>query len=83
MTEYPIQIPQQLGPILRGFRREQKLTQKAVGTRSALAQNAISQIESKPGPASLDRLSRVLAALNLELVVRSRNPVASKSKSAW
>jgi HTH-type transcriptional regulator/antitoxin HipB len=83
MTEFPIRIPQQLGPILRGFRRERKLTQKAVGVRAALAQNAISQIESKPGPVSLDRLFRVLAALDVELVVRSRGPVAPKPKPGW
>ena len=83
MKEYPIRIPGQLGPILRGFRRERKLTQKAVGLRAALAQNAISQIEAQPGPTSLDRLSRVIAALDLELVVRPRQPIASKSKSTW
>jgi HTH-type transcriptional regulator / antitoxin HipB len=72
MTDYPIRIPQQLGPILRGFRRELKLTQLAVGMQAGLAQNAISQIEAKSEATSLDRVFKVLAALDLELVVRPR-----------
>jgi len=72
MPDYPIRTPQQLGAILRGFRREQKLTQRAVGANAGLAQNAISQIETNPGPASLARIARVLSALDLELVIRSR-----------
>ena len=81
MTDYPIQIPQQLGPILRGFRRERKLTQQAVGTRAGVAQNVISQIEAKPGPTSLAQIFKVLGALNLELVVRPRK--ATDSQSGW
>jgi HTH-type transcriptional regulator/antitoxin HipB len=72
MPDYPIRTPQQLGAVLRGFRRERKLTQRVVGANAGLAQNAISQIETNPGPTSLARIARVLAALSLELVVRSR-----------
>jgi len=81
MTDFPIQTPQQLGPILRGFRSERKLTQQAVGQRSGLAQNVISRIEAKPGPTSLAQIFKVLAALNLELVVRPRK--ASDSRLGW
>ncbi|MFA6962270.1 MAG: helix-turn-helix domain-containing protein [Opitutaceae bacterium] len=80
MSEYPIKTPQQLGPILRGYRKEKKLTQQGVGTKVGLAQNAISQIEAKPGPASLARIFQVLAALDLELVVRSRKPAERLSE---
>jgi HTH-type transcriptional regulator/antitoxin HipB len=72
MPDYPIRTPQQFGPILRGFRRERKLTQRDVGARSGLAQNAVSLLETNPAPASLARIARVLAALDLELVVRPR-----------
>jgi HTH-type transcriptional regulator/antitoxin HipB len=72
MTEFTIRTPRQFGAILRGFRRERKLTQRAVGANTGFAQNAISQIETNPGPASVARIIRVLAALNLELVVRAR-----------
>lgn len=79
MNEFPIRTTQQLGSILQGFRREKKLTQRAVGTLAGLAQNAISEIEAKPGPASLDRIAKVLAALDLELVVRRRMQPTQKS----
>lgn len=80
MSDYPIRTPQQLGAVLRGFRRERKLTQRAVGGRAGLAQNVISLLETNPGPASLARIARVLAALDLELVVRSRKSASHDSE---
>jgi len=79
MNEFPIRTPEQLGPVLQGFRRAQKLTQQEVGGRAGLAQNAISQIETKPGPASFDRIAKVLAALDIELVLRRRTQPTQKS----
>ncbi|MCW5556572.1 MAG: helix-turn-helix domain-containing protein [Verrucomicrobiae bacterium] len=72
MTDFPAATPQQLGAILRGYRREKGLSQQRVGSAAGLPQGAISLIESDPGPASLVRIYRVLSALNLELVVRPR-----------
>jgi HTH-type transcriptional regulator/antitoxin HipB len=80
MKDYAIRTPQQLGAVLRGYRVEKKLTQAATGQDAGLAQNAISLIESNPGPASLDRIFKVLAALDLELVVRPRRSGAAKSE---
>lgn len=72
MVDYPLQTPGQLGAVLKGFRRERKLTQAAVGAAVGLPQNAISQIESAPDRSSLARVFKVLAALELEVVVRPR-----------
>lgn len=81
MADYPIKTPRQLGSVLQGFRRERKLTQQTVGARVGLAQNAISQIESNPSPASWARIFKVLAALDLELVVRPRK--SADRQSEW
>ena len=81
MNAYPIRIPQQLGPILEGFRRERKLTQQAVGIRAGMAQNAISQLEKNPSVASLARIFKVLAALDLELMIQPRKK--SGIQSDW
>lgn len=81
MIDYPIKTPEQLGAVLRGFRRDQGLTQKAVGAKCGLAQNAISQIEAEPGKASLARIFKLLATLELEIVVRSRGK--SGRRSDW
>ena len=80
MTDFPARTPQQLGAILRGYRCEQGFTQQVVGRNAGLLQAAISQIESKPGSASLGRIYRVLSALDLELVVRPRRPADSKAE---
>jgi HTH-type transcriptional regulator/antitoxin HipB len=81
MTDYPIKTPQQLGSVLQGYRKEQRLTQHAVGAKVGLAQNAVSQIEAEPGSAGLARIFKLLAALDLELVVRPRK--ATGRQSDW
>lgn len=80
MDAFPVRTSRQLGAILRGYRRERKLTQKSVGLTAGLRQSALSQLESDPGPSSLDRIFRVLSALDLELVVRRRGGPAGKAE---
>ncbi len=80
MIEFIIKTPQQLGSVLRGYRRERRLTQKQAGTEVGLAQNAVSQIEAAPGKVSLVRLFKLLAALDLELVVRPRGTPGHRSE---
>ncbi len=80
MTEYPIKTPQQLGAVLQGYRKERGLTQKEVGVRLGIAQNAVSQIESEPGRAGLARVFKLLAALDLEIVVRPRGTPGHRSE---
>jgi len=81
MTEYALKTPQQLGPVLRGYQKEQRQSQRDVGARSALPQPAFSHIETDPSRTALSRLFKVLAALDLELVVRARKP--GESSSEW
>lgn len=80
MTETIIRIPQQIGPVLRGFRRDKGLTQAALGQRTGIPQTDISSIELNPGPVSFERISRLVGALDLEIVLRPR-PKAQKA--AW
>jgi len=72
MPIHAARTPQALGAILRGHRREKRLTQQVVGERAGLLQAAISQMESDPATSSLERIYRVLSALDLELVIRPR-----------
>lgn len=74
MTDYRLRTPGQLGAVLKGFRRERRLTQAAVGAAVGLPQNAISQLEAAPERSSLARVFKVLSALELEVVVRPRPP---------
>ena len=79
--DYSIKTPTQLGAVLKGFRRDQKLTQATLGAKVGLAQNAVSEIETFPDRSSLARVFKVLAALDLDLVVRDRQ--ASGKRSDW
>ena len=79
--DYSIKTPTQLGAVLKGFRRDHKLTQATLGAKVGLAQNAVSEIETSPDRSSLARVFKVLAALDLDLVVRARQ--ASGKRSDW
>lgn len=72
MNDYPIKTPGQLGSVLRGFRVDQNLKQKEAGAKVGLAQNVVSQLEKEPGRAGVEKLFKMIGALNLELVVRPR-----------
>jgi HTH-type transcriptional regulator/antitoxin HipB len=79
--DYPIKTPNQLGAVLKGFRRDRKLTQANLGATVGLPQNAVSEIESSPDRSSLARVFKLLAALDLDLVVRPRQ--SSGKRSDW
>ena len=79
MSDYSIKTPEQLGSVLRGFRVDQKLTQKQVGAKVGLAQNVVSQLETEPGRAGVEKLFKMLGALNLELIVRPRGTQGNRS----
>jgi len=80
MNDYPIKTPKQLGSVLQGYRRERGLTQTDVGAKVGLAQKAVSKIELAPERSSLKMIFKLLAALDLELVVRLRGTTTRRSE---
>ena len=64
--------PQQMGAIVQRQRRKLRQTQHSLGSRIRHRQATISKLETGGPGTSLDTLLDVLAALNLELVVRPR-----------
>lgn len=62
----------QLGAYLRRVRKAKGLTQTDLGDRISKRQATVSNLESSDGGATLETLFAVLAALDLELVVRPR-----------
>ena len=80
MNDYPVKTPQQLGAVLQGCRKTHQLTQAQVGARVGLPQKEISKLESNPANTSLARVFKLLAALDVELVVRPRNKNARLSE---
>jgi HTH-type transcriptional regulator/antitoxin HipB len=81
VEEYTVKTSQQLGAVLRGYRKERQLTQQQVGTKSGVPQPIISRMEDDPGPKALSQLLKVLGALDLELAVRKKR--TSQVSADW
>lgn len=80
--EYLVTGANQLGHVLRGIRRELGLSQAEVGQRVGLPQKEISKMETGSSRISLERLFLFLSALQLEIVIRHREPVPDL-KDEW
>ncbi len=68
-VDYPVKTPQQLRPLLVGFRKAAGLTQAQLAARLGVTQQTYAQLEAKPESASLDRLNLVFKLLNVSLVL--------------
>jgi len=80
VTDFTVKTSHQLGAVLRGYRKDRGLTQQEVGKKTALPQPSISEMEADPGRAALSRLLKVLAALDLELVIREKKKNSERSE---
>jgi len=70
--------PKQLGTVLQRYRKAGGLSQEALAARVRLRQATISALENSATNARLGTLFDMLAALNLELVVRPRSKGSTK-----
>jgi len=70
--DYVIATVQQIGQALEDSRQHRGMTQSELGRLAGLRQPAVSAIESDPSSCKLSRLFPLLAALDLELVLRPR-----------
>jgi len=71
--EQVIRAPAQLGLLLKGVRQQQGLSQQELALKAGgTSQARFSQLELQPGRFTVERLLLILAALDLELVVRPR-----------
>jgi HTH-type transcriptional regulator/antitoxin HipB len=74
--EQVIRAPAQLGMLLRGARRERGMSQQDLALKAGCTSQArLSQLELQPGRLTVERLLLILAALDLELVVRPRETI--------
>jgi HTH-type transcriptional regulator/antitoxin HipB len=62
----------QLGLALKSLRKQQEKTQKQVAVDSGLRQAGVSLLEGGATGVRIDSLFKVLTALDLEIVIRSR-----------
>jgi HTH-type transcriptional regulator/antitoxin HipB len=76
--------PESLGSALREERKKIGLSQAEAGKSVGIDQPTVSKVEQGSPGTRLDTLFRLLAALDLEVVLQSRQPPAEKSKEeAW
>ena len=84
MKETIAPSPAALGQALRLSRAEHHLTQRETGEKVGIDQATISGVENGNPGTRLDTLFHLLAALDLELVVRSRKGAgAASAKARW
>ncbi len=71
----------QLGPILKRLRKTKGWSQRTLGRKIGLSQERISVIENHPERVSIDQLLTLLMALDAELQVMPRTPLAANAAS--
>ena len=81
--EVKIPAATQIGEVLQGWRKERKLTQAQLGAKVGLSQVAVSHLEQAPEKTSVERLFRLLSALEVDLVLRDRASSSGDSESSW
>ena len=76
---YIARTPRQIGQIIRRVRKQKGRTQTELGSFTNMRQATISSLENGDPGTQLKTLTEVLAALNLELVIRDRTTSAFNS----
>ncbi len=78
-----IRTPAQVGQLLQGQRKRLGLNQTELGTQVGLSQKRLSALELAPDRITLEQLLRVLAALDLELVIKAKAASKSDPSQEW
>lgn len=81
--EQLISSPKVLGSVIKRQRRAKKLSQSTVGAAFKLNQTTVSSIEQGVSGTRLETLFRMLAALELEMVIRSKKTTSELSGDNW
>jgi len=74
--------PKSLGSAIRRQRKERGLTQKVAGEPFNILQATVSSIESGAPGTQIETIFRMLAALDLEMVIRSKD-TSKYDKEEW
>lgn len=79
MDNYVIRTPDQLIPIFSAFRKRNGLSQAELARLIGVSQQTVSQLERSPNKATMERLLRAFAAMDVEIVVRNREAASTKA----
>jgi HTH-type transcriptional regulator/antitoxin HipB len=76
MRDYTVRTADQLTSMLRSFRNRRGKAQSEIAVQLGTTQQEISRLERDPIAMSVERLMKVLAALDVDLVLRDRKSEA-------
>ncbi|MBI3140848.1 MAG: helix-turn-helix transcriptional regulator [Rhodocyclales bacterium] len=77
--DYPLRFAEQLKQHLRALRVARGLTQTRLAQLLGVGQSRIAEIEKNPGVMSMEQLFRVLAAIDVQLVLRDEHAPSTTS----
>lgn len=80
---FVITHPQQLGPTLKGLRKQKGLTQVEMAKLSGLGQKTISLLETEPWRCSVDSLLRYLSAVDVAMSLDLIAALRGSGNAAW
>jgi HTH-type transcriptional regulator/antitoxin HipB len=75
--DFSIHFSEQLKQHLRALRKARGLTQARLAQKLGVGQSRVADIEANPGAMSADQLFKVLAALDVQLVLRDKQAAVS------
>ncbi len=75
------QSPWLLGQALKRYRRLKKISQTEAGQKLILDQTTVSSIENGAPGTRIDTIFRLIAALDLEMVIRTKQ--VTSSTAGW
>ena len=74
MLETRIYLTNQLGSLLKDYRKSQNISQKELAERTQICQSRISFLENHPENISIGQLMRWLSVLGLEIKIADELP---------
>jgi len=80
---FVITSQQQLGPTLKGLRKQKGLTQVQMANQSGLGQKTISLLETEPWRCSVDSLLRYMSAVEVAMSLDFIATMRSSSSEEW
>jgi len=81
--EQLIHSAKSLGSAIKRQRKAKRISQTEAGSTFKIEQSTISSIEQGAPGTRLETLFRVLAALDLEMVIRPKKISTKKTKESW
>lgn len=81
--EQLVHSPKSLGSAIRRQRKSKKLNQKEAGSPFRIQQSTVSTIEQGAPGTHIDTLFRLLAALDLEMVISAKDFSSDSNIEEW